>query len=680
MPQDSLGPIEFRQQEAEAPDNSRRVMAAGLEQIGNAIEEGITEGRVAKGREALESVVDEVELTRQGQAVQLPDPTGVDAIDELRDTMAKQRFAMEQGDTTLQANAQLLLKQKLARLKQQYPSQAARLEAEYGSVIRTDPEFDALGQFDAERKAGAAQAARDYEDILNDAWENLGMSPGIHRPGSKVFAEEYLYRTRLQQEATVNGLMQGARSAVAQQTAQEKMEDWRKVVVGQRNVVDGMIHNASAGIRQLSQFLETGRADSIDFAQDWELFGKNESIKDLRNAQVQITRSFEDGVSIDERMTAEFQEIEEMLAQTNEFLERGIAAIENDDVTALKMWETEQTVRQATLRGQNPELDQFLLFLETAKPMYQPGVMETFNGEDSITRNNLGVQALKSIDAYMSRTFLNGGQGMNFSTMSPLGIRSVLRSNLARQGAPHGFPTQNNDQQSQTQAAVDDYEYQVDMLGTITDHSVPATVQTSLNAINATLDSYLDAEFEGVDDSFVTTYSSPNYKKGVDFARTDPRNHSQQQAAGDISMDRWQKEGGNSARIGALQNQAMTTIHGGNPARVFLKADLSKLEEDGTVTYVIDEDAMSKVTFPAQLSAQARADLGVDPSKISGGTTRARADLREIIRELNRQVTANVRTQAMIWQQQNPAQDVDYGDIFTSNGYEQVARVPTDEE
>lgn len=674
---EELRPIEFMQDEPLVADaRGAADIATDLAGLSSMIRAGVEEGRAEKANALFSQAIDEIEgeLERDNP---IPTPTGVAAVDELNANLTAYQNAMERGDSSKQAAAQLILKQKVQDLKARYPGMADRLEDEYSSFIRTDPEYHELGLQDAAAQHGAEVASLQYKEILRHATQDLFMDIGRYPPGTRQFADVYVARDALFQEKASWQLLQGARTARADQSLREKSDDFKAQFIGRRNVINDLIRNAQQGATRYANYLMSGEAKDLAFANDWVSFGKEAALTEVRNAQLQLQQAFDNEISLDERASEHFQVLQKMMDDTIAYTDRLVAAIEKDDTTALKLWESESLIRSATLREQNPEIDNILSFLETAQPLFKPGVWETFSGEDSITKNYLGVQVDFGIAAYLARLMLNGGQGVDLTGKSPVQIRNMLRQNRVIQTEPYNYPTNNNNDQAQIQSAVSGMTEHSFRFAQLNEHMKPEFVQVALNDMHTAIDMMSDlnsTQWEGADESFIDAYSSDNVKGAIDKARTVPANHNQLRANGDIAFDHWQLGQGDSGHIDRLLEMSMAPFDSNIPAKPFLVADLDDLEKDGTIRYVIDEEAFKQFKLPDK---KLTGFVGIGQREATR-RAQARRDLQRIAAALSTQATKHLRTQANIWQAQNPTLDVDYGDVFSDNDYKRVVRVPVD--
>lgn len=693
MAQDNLPTV---QAEGPSPIDRGAVASASrqgqaLADIGGLVNEQIVTGRTEDFRESLETVVEEETIKTGEEKVVLPNTSGENqASADLRNLMARQRFAMDQGSKSVVDRTTLELKNSLAQARTRWPGMVQELEQEFGSFVRTDPGFDALAILDIDRTQAAAAAKRDYDDVITEA-QDLGIDLGTHMPGTTEFASVYLYRSGLKQKIEDNERYEAAVRSVASRRTLDRAEEMRQRIVGARNTAYNELIGVQALVKQRSKFLVTGKSDDLNFSTDYDLFLKQDALDRVDAAVVRLQTEFDNDFSLVERESQTFQTAQTMIDESVEHLNVLKKAIVDDNVTALTQWEAKELVRNSYLREAEPRLAQFDDFVGAFPKIFDPEFMEqTFNKEHTVVQDAISTVLNTDVARWVSDSWVKGGQGMDTSGMSPLAVRRRLRANLNMDPAPYDYPTDNNDHAAQARAGTTNLANMFDNIGHVTDEATPKGAMPFINAIATNIDVLAEQgadQFQEVDDAMMLGAASPNFHKLLEVANDDPNNWTALMSAGDVMQDQYvEGRGGHDGRRDAMAAVVRVGLPGNASAHQLIKLDDAGVGPKGELLYVVDQKAVD--TYLANTPEATVNNLGIVAGFRAAGIipkTRKEAlmgKLQPLATELTQKANQNFQVQAAIYKAQNPGVTMsqqNYNDLFSANGYEVLAQIDTSE-
>ncbi len=678
---DTSGPIDV------GLAQSGREIGAALADAGKAIGGAIEDSRANKANKEFEDVVAQEKASALEERVDLPrqedDNTALNDIQEL---LARQRFAIDQGQRSVVDRTTLELKTKMNELRAKWPRMADRLEQEIGQFVRNNAGFEALNALDVDRTNAAAAAKIDYNNILDEA-KLLGIDMGINPPGTRRFATLYLDRSRQRQEVVAAELYEDSVKAVASRNAVDKAEDWRTRLIGAKSTASNAVTKARELGRDRVEFITKGTAASATFSKDFDLFLKQEAIDDIDVAIFQLQSEFDEDVSFIDRQTGTFAQVQTELDRTVEHLRFLRTAFESNDVTLLSAWEARELVRTAHLREQAPRMAQFEDFYSAFPKATDPKRQENFAKENKITQDLVGTLLNQSTGEWLASVFVDGGQGVPTAGMTPVQIRGMLRGNARMQPRPYGYPLDNTDYDEQAKHANANLGEQFNRLTAAVDEATPQGAAMFLNSLTSNIDHITDIpeQFEEIDKVFGAGMTMPNLTKLIDIAATDPQLHPSIASFGDSAQDQYTATLSHSQRLSGIGETVRVALPGGVSAHQLIKLTDEGIGPKGELTYVADAAAIK--LYLENVPEASFQNLGITSAVLApfraAGVVSSREDnlnkeIERLATELSRTATENFQTQVTIFHAQNPQVEITneiFNELFTKNRYEQLAQI-----
>ena len=666
-----LGSIDFRDpQTGGATDTSQ--ITRGVAQLGSAVAEDRKKDILLDFKGKAEVAVDSIEADPLKDLV-LPQPIGNPVLDDFRNNMVKLRAAAEQGNSSQKARAELEIKRQLNQAQAKFPNLRTELAQEFGTFARTDAGLDELGLRDINIAAYSKEAAAERKAIVDHGRERwsaggLGIDPSIS-PDSIEFARQYTQKRQARTKIEEFNQLAESRSADAGTSAIEREDHWNKSLVGELNALQLSLSGVTEVANAVSQVAKgeiLSDPTLLSQVRDWnEAGGKEEALRNIEDQIIQLEAQFQDPTFIPAAMrgTPEWTRIEKVKNDGIAHMDRLITAIRNDDFTAQELWNSEQVIRSSALRADTPNLDRALLFLETAKPLVEN--WDTLGGEDTILQDTLGQVFQGSVNEFLAKGYLYGGQ----DNLDPGAGANRIRKELDLNS------TQLRKDMTEEEVLKDasaNIEQMRNRLSLVNELSSPSTSAQYLRVLGSEVDT-MNKYGNPADDQVVNykkTMGSDGFVEAINVAKTDPAQLSSIQAAGDAAFDFWVDEIGTERHLEPVTDILNSEIDG-VPVRSILIADVSNIEK-GEIRFNINVDPTRfkdiPSSRPSSASSQARRQEEFKRQRIRRAEEKAA--------ELGRLVTADLRALGNIMYARTPqGAGPNYPQAFTVGDYESVIPV-----
>lgn len=654
-----LGNIEFRDPQTGGGTGDRRDVVGALAQAGGAIVE-------ARNRDILGSFRDDADqiITDVGAGVvddtRLPVPVGDPVIDEFRNNMTRLRAAASQGSSNQKGRAELEIKRRLNQMEARFPRLRDELRAEFGAIARTDAGLDELGFRDVGTDAFNRQKALELKEITDYAHDKLGIPPNIPSD-SVVFADEYMARSQDEQAIVLNGLFSGAAQAEAETTSRAMEGNWQRLVNGRTATIYSQLNE---GIDQANSVADAiarapNNPNTLRLVEEWGSpgGGRDQAALQVQNQIAMLELEFAN-VDSDLQGTPAWERIAKIKNDSVAHLQTLLAAYSDPNMkTAIEVFNTQKTIKQAALRAANPDFDKVVTFIGTIDPKY----WETFGGENDILQNELGQIMQNTAASYLGNMFVLGGQG-NPNGNDPTIVRRNLRSDRNANNRLYGIAS--TDDESLKIGGFNYLKQDTGELVHFNEFSTPNASVTSLNAVASTLDQMVDLGDPAPDQTEVVWNNAGHegtYEK-IRKAKSDPSNRAAIINWADTQEDFLQSTGGVSKQR-ELTLESLSANAGGVQARRRLRPNFDQFLEEGIITY----------------SVVPRTNAGAAPSQFAVNT-RASVDkaLAEKAVKLGDDVSRVLRLLGGIQLAKSPSDEIDWMRIYTDNGFDTTVPLPPD--
>lgn len=401
-----LGSVDFRDpNQGNRPASYERV-SRGVAQAVQGVITNRQEDILGSFREAQDSTVDAIRsentLLEQDTIVE-----GTPDAEKLQARLRKLQRIATSGNSSTQAKAQLELKRELNRLQRLYPSMRGALAEEFSAYVRTDADYMGLQQLDigAQERAKEAQAIR--QDIIDHATKRvseggLGIDPALD-PNSRLFAMQYTQRRALRSELETNALVQAYRLSDAQSSIAEKSDALQQLILGRSNIINDA---TEAAMERGTQAIEQGLAGNLDALNQWQSVQKEQDIQSLENQAFALRQELS-SIPLAEQQTEEYRLMKGMVDSTIAHLEKGVTALRNNDLSAVRAFETERILRKNAVFQAIPDLNRVDTYLDAASNVLD--AVETIGIEDTLLQEDVSKLARTAVHNLIAYDYLKAG-------------------------------------------------------------------------------------------------------------------------------------------------------------------------------------------------------------------------------------------------------------------------------
>ena len=373
------------------------------EGIGNAITGVINEGRVNKFNTALDEVKADVFSTEGGDSGgRIAPVTGDPDADSLLENIYALEDGMSQSSGSRKSALALQLRQVYDTFAKKHPRLRGRLAQELTRFESTDPEIAALDLVSQEDSAVAALAAKDLERLKDEAYNKLGMSPGIEKFGSIGFAREFARRNRAVQTKIVNDQILEAQESNQDLKVSDYLDTFQAGMSGEAS-------DTTETWMQYGEDLSTFQIALSDVTQP----GAKETIQFFNNGQKQALAAKVQGniYSAQRRFNAipikyadqdQYKAARAVLDSHVQMLSGFLEGIQTDNPTLIKAYETYATAQMIGFEAENRDVVQLNRQVRAFKDTLEL-VDKTFGGEGAIIQHELGQISIQSLEAMVGK-------------------------------------------------------------------------------------------------------------------------------------------------------------------------------------------------------------------------------------------------------------------------------------
>lgn len=641
----------------------------------------IDQGRVDRTTAQMEGVLDgALAVDEDVQEITLDyekAPEGISALDQnLYSKLNKLQRMQKQGDSSLRALAEIEMKRVLAEAKVKYPSLADKLESQYVGITRYSPKYHELAMLDELNKAEQANITEQRKRIAEIAYKDpdeggLGIPRNIDM-NSYTFAR--LYNEAAAKRARIDRVKLDLEYTVATRNA--KGEDWARTIqdrlTGSASVYNDLnpIFVSASKASTAQQKLAAGQPltpeESSRLAM-WQGGGQQAALGQILStiAELQEVRA---RIPFDQRDTPDIKLAIQMVDDHVSVLQTQAKALTEGfttDFAAAQKLQTDMWTH-AFLQD-NPALHDVNRLAAVLKPTFE--MMQTPGLFDKYVQFNFGSHVTKTVD----------------DAMKKFGIVSVYTSDPRADGlrmaasdpgviTPAGYPPE-TDPVKRDANAVRALGNTMRMIPGLAEQAqaagvevAPAALATMFNTAHAQFLSMYNGPNAYVPqaiDEFGKSLGNPYLVDAVASARRNPNARPDDLDAivnlgfrakeyiANMPMDR--------------QDQIVDDFNKsfyGIPFSQFASLDVSKLKDQGTIRFTIDEAKLKK-HLDAYYNRTA-SGAGMSPAEMS----RVMANINSHSRQLSDRISGDIRlmanTQFFInTQYERPL----YTEAATNNGY-----------
>lgn len=594
---DDLSPIEFQAPVQQGPSGAAAIESA-ISDVGTIFGNARTEKILKNSREEMQDDVQEVaDETDQDPVLDIPEGD-TSNVEKVRNNLRRLQFAINQGNSSQRARAELEMRRTLNAAQAQHPGLRGELAREFSSLTATDATLDELGMRDVQSRSFSKEAAADLATIKAEAYgdvENggLGMDPATLSVSDPLFAPIYLNRKHLRAIKEDTLLTLNAKAARRDANADEYADIYAQTLSGQNRATSLILERTRATTAKVARALrDPSSTRNAQVIQDWDLFGRQQAVEEVEVAISVIEEDFA-SVPVTVRSGERYEEMRAWKDDTIAGLERYRDAVLSDNTSLIKAYESEDQIRQIAVREQFPRIAELNRFLGESRLLIEN--WETLGGEDVIVQHKLGKIVQEGFEGAMTRLYSLGGTDQLDPDASVEDINGALDRQQNLNSQPYGHAAV--DDAATLKSAVAVFEAHFDEVQPfITENSNPEIVGRNLSLMRNTIKDISDIGRPPVDaiDSITSRLAQGSLVTAVQRAREGSTKDGNtavslgQQA--ETFMDR--RTGGDSARTQGYENSIQNGLGSGVALGDVIIFDGAQVEKDGTISFKIDDAAV----------------------------------------------------------------------------------------
>lgn len=391
----------------------------------------INTSRVNKFNEELDKAKTDVFATegtdKEGRIAPV---TGDPDADSLLENIYALEDGINQSSGSRRSALGLELRQVYDKFSNKYPKLRGTLASELTRFERMDPEIAALDLLSSTDAAGAALEAKDLDRIKDEAYNTLGMSPGVEKFGSIEFAREFARRNRNVQTKNVNDQILQAQESTQDLDINSYLKTYQ----------DGMSGEASDTTETYNEFREDLATVQLAL-QDPTQPGATETITLFNNGRKQqLMAKIEADIFESQRRfkaipikyadNAKYasarQVMESHVAQLSGLLD----GLERNNPTLIQAYETYATAQNIAFEAENRDLVGMARQVSVFKDVMELG-SQTFDGTGAIVQHELGQIAVAAMSTLI-------GQDISLATGLPGTARTPQELRLSYSAQSQG--------------------------------------------------------------------------------------------------------------------------------------------------------------------------------------------------------------------------------------------------
>jgi len=414
-----LGVIDTQATERSRDPGSVDVLG-GLKGIGDDVAEVITDVSIKSMSDDFDDAADEAlaKATEPVEEIVLdgPETTGDAEADALLTNIRTLQSGIDQATGSTQQRLQLELRKRADELGQKFPGMRSAIASELKRFVSMDPEVAALHALDVANTASSKEAAAGLAQIKSQAYDSIsaggfGMVPGIHRFGSKEFALEYAHKTGLVEQRNINQLTSQTMQSQSDLNAEDSAANFQSYVIGQSNVVQGMVASARESTDVIAVALQDptapGAAASIAA---WNDGGRDVTIQGLQSAVFAIEQQFS-LIPLSQSNSPRYQGAKALKDQQVGALNTLIEGVTQDNPTIIEAYAAYETMQTIAFEQKNPQFAAEARILKDLAPIIDL-ISDDFGAQGEILKNDIAGYLNQSLPAVLGRSlgFTRNGQ------------------------------------------------------------------------------------------------------------------------------------------------------------------------------------------------------------------------------------------------------------------------------
>ena len=587
--------------------------------------------------------------------------------------MRKLKRAVEQGNSSEASIAILKGKQILGSAIGEDPQLRDQLVAEFSQFVTTDSGLEALKFSDAQSSANARVSATQLSDITDFAQrsiDGLSIDPAVP-VDSKLFAVEYVERSKVRQAIRDNAFRVEAQQANASRSVASKVDDYESLIVRETNIINSVIESGKVGYDQYAQALRDPQlASNQIIINDWGQFGQQRALDEVTLAIGTLEQQFADMFTAADLKDQDGAAILEDKNRAIEHLNNLGKLYQGDTIDGQGAWDLYNNTRKLAHRNARLQLDAQLFWAELMGPYIENA--ESLGVRDVLFADFAGNKLLDEAE-HFAAMYMNGPAGTPNGGSPEIVLRAIDNNQKysTKNGGTYSQDPQIQEQFNTQQLKLADWavrqELQINPSSSPATMKVLAGVKAGLYRAQGSASGAPTQETMGV---FRADVGSDTFLQMVKLAGTDnPENGAVVTAMGMSALSLWSRqlvetpEGpkqGFDARI--LQVTSLLTAPVGSFTGVdirlvdVIKTNINTLEKEGRVVMSVDRD---EATRRLKSDKQPLGDSQIN--SIIEGLERQAAQMSEL-------VTSNTRVNAHIMKAQNPSSPVDYNQSYRTSG------------